>query len=216
MPFAVWGLFTWLQGASDRWALQALTSSSQVGLYAIVAQIGAYPLTLVGAMVYQVAGPIIYARVGTGGDPAGLRSAAYTCSLLAAGIVGVTLVLVAIAAVAHREIFDLLVAPEFRGVSVLLPIAVASAGLFNAGQILTLVPLASGNSRNLLAPKIGTAGVAVALNVGAAYMFGVAGVVTAGLIFALIFDAWVIWVAVAALKGASGHVDPFGLVRAEL
>src|SRR5439155_14393864 len=39
-PFAIWGVFTWAQMASDRWALQLCGSASAVGLYAALYQLG--------------------------------------------------------------------------------------------------------------------------------------------------------------------------------
>jgi O-antigen/teichoic acid export membrane protein len=194
-PFSVWGIFTWMQASSDRWALQALTTSGQVGLFAIVSQLGAYPLNLVGAMLTQVAAPIVFARVGAGADMVRLRSALQLCGLLAAGMLAATLILAGGAALVHRQIFEFLVGPQFWTVSSLLPLAILSAGLFNVGQMASLVPMALGNSGALLAPKIGTALLALVLNTAGAYFFGIAGALAAGLIFAACYLGWVALVA---------------------
>src|SRR3990170_1683751 len=41
-PFATWGIMTWALMASDRWALTIFRSKTDVGLYAVLYQIGYY------------------------------------------------------------------------------------------------------------------------------------------------------------------------------
>jgi O-antigen/teichoic acid export membrane protein len=214
-PFSVWGLFTWLQGSSDRWALQALGTAAQVGLFAIVSQLGSYPLNLVGSMITQLAAPIMFARVGAGGNAARTRSAARLCALLAVGMLTATALIAGTAALAYRQIFELLVGPEFRSFSYLLPIAILAAGLFNTGQIVSLVPLALGDSRALLAPKVGTALLAVILNAAGAYLFGIPGVLAASLLFGSSYLVWVVWVGFSTLKLHAHRPALLGLARAE-
>jgi len=194
-PFSVWGLFTWLQVASDRWALQLVGSREEVGLYAILLQLGFYPLSLLGTIVTQFAAPIVFAQAGQGTNQRRVVSASHLCSLLAAGMLGLTVVAVAGAMLLYPFIFSFIVGPEYRTVSSLLPLAVLVGGLFNVGQVLALVPMVLGDSRALLAPKIGTAVLAVLLNVGGAYLFGIPGVLVAGLLFALSYVAWIMLVA---------------------
>lgn len=190
-PFSMWGLFTWVQISSDRWALQLLGSSEQVGLYAIVLQLGLYPINLVAALLVQFAAPIVFAHAGEGVEIARMTSAARLCWLLAAGMLGFSLLLAAVTIPLHRAIFSVAVGPQYQAVSYLLPVAVLAGGLFNVGQLLALVPMALGATRSLLAPKIGTALVALVLNALGAYLFGIAGVLVAGLLFAAFYLAWV-------------------------
>jgi hypothetical protein len=46
LPFASWGLFTWAQLASDRWALQLYTTTKEVGLYSVLYQLGYLPMSM--------------------------------------------------------------------------------------------------------------------------------------------------------------------------
>jgi O-antigen/teichoic acid export membrane protein len=215
-PFSVWGLFTWLQGSSDRWALQTLGSATQVGLFAIVSQLGSYPLNLVGSMITQLVAPIMFARVGVGGDATRTRGAARLCAMLALAMLVATLVLAGMTAVAHQQIFELLVGPQFRTFSYLLPIAIMAAGVFNTGQIVSLVPMALGDSRALLLPKIGTALLALALNAIGAFLFGIPGVLVAALIFSCCYLVCVVWVAFSLVRLHTHHPAILGVARAEL
>jgi hypothetical protein len=57
--------------------------------------------------------------------------------------------------------------------------------------MLSMVPMALGRSQSLLAPKILTALLAIVLNVVGAALFGSAGVLWAGLAFAVCYGVWV-------------------------
>jgi O-antigen/teichoic acid export membrane protein len=211
MPFGIWGLFTWMQSASDRWALQVTRSSAEVGIYAIVLQLGAYPITLIGTMLTQVAAPIIFAEAGDAVHIQRITDAVHLALALVAAVVLVTLVLAGVSFVASGAIFALLVGEQFREASGLLWIAVLASGCFVAGQLLSLVPMALGDSRALLAPKIWTAVLAVALNLVAAYAFGVVGVLWAGFIFSLVYCGWV---AIAARRLFSSRTRALTLAQA--
>jgi O-antigen/teichoic acid export membrane protein len=91
----------------------------------------------------------------------------------------------------HVQLFELLVGPDYREASYLFPLAVLTSGVFIVGQMISLVPMALGRSRALLAPKLTTAVAAVLLNLAGAYWFGPAGVLWAGLAFSISYCVWV-------------------------
>jgi O-antigen/teichoic acid export membrane protein len=88
-------------------------------------------------------------------------------------------------------IFALLVGPEFRDAAPLLPWMVAAAGLFAAGQVLSLGLMAEVDTARLIRPKIVTALVGVVFNVGGAAWAGVTGVAIASCVFGLVYLAWI-------------------------
>jgi O-antigen/teichoic acid export membrane protein len=193
-PFGIWGLFTWMQMSSDRWALQLVGSSTDVGLYAIVAQVGGYPLTLIGAMLFQVAAPIVYAKAGQGSDPQRTQAAIRTCVGLTLGLAALVALLTFATMLLHRQLFALIVGGQYQSVSAFLPIAMLSSGLFVVGQMLSLVPMVLGDSRSLLAPKVGTALLAIGVNIGGAYLLGLPGVLWAGVLFSISYIVWLAFV----------------------
>ena len=201
-PFGIWGLFTWLQMSSDRWAVQLVGSSADVGLYAIVAQLGAYPLTLIGAMLFQVAAPIAYAQAGAGSDPVRTQAAIRTCAALALGLAAAVVLLTLTTMLLHQQLFALAVGAQYQSVSAFLPVAVLSSGLFVVAQTLSLVPMVLGDSRSLLAPKVLTAMLAVALNIGGAYLFGLPGVFWAGVLYSI---SYLLWLAILVRRMAARH-----------
>lgn len=191
-PFAAWGVFTWTQMASDRWALQAVGGSGEVGLYAALYQLGYYPMTLFSGFLVQLASPILFSRAGDGTDPGRMAHSRRLNRGLLMGSLGILAVGVGGAALFHREILSLFAAPEYRLVSPLLPVMVLSGGLFAAGQIAVLSLLSGVDSRRLLAPKIVTAVLGVVLNFAGAWRFGIRGVVYAGLGVSALYLAWIL------------------------
>ena len=202
-PFRTWGIFTWVQASSDRWALQALGMPTDVGLYSIVFQMGSYPLNLLGAMVAQLAGPIVYAHIGSGAGCSRSASAIRICMLSVVAMLAMTLTVSLVAACIHHQIFTLLTGEQFWSASPLLPWALLSAGLFNAGQVLSLLPLGLGNSRALLAPKLACSVLAVILNIAGAAVFGISGVVAASVLFAVCYLAWIAIVTARVVRASS-------------
>ncbi|MGO9273598.1 MAG: lipopolysaccharide biosynthesis protein [Terriglobia bacterium] len=191
-PFAGWGLFTWAQMASDRWALQAFAATGVVGLFAALFQVGYNPIYLLTGLAVQLLYPILCSRAGDGSDKARLNHAYRLNHKLLAGSLGLTAVGAMVAFLFHKQIFWLLVAGQYRQVSWLLPFMVLASGLFAAGQIATLPFMIMGNTQCLLAPKIGTAAICVLLNFAGAYVFGLAGVVFSNVAFSLAFLIWVL------------------------
>jgi O-antigen/teichoic acid export membrane protein len=194
-PFVTWGLFSWAQLASDRWALQAFASTQAVGLYAVLLQVGYYPMTLLSGLLSQLMAPMLFSRAGDGRDPASFSAARRLNRRLFALMSAFTATGVAGAVLFHHPLFALLVAPEYQTMSGLLPAAVASGGLFACGQATALTLLSAGTSRRLLGPKVATGLLGIALNGAGAALWGVPGVVAAGAMTAAVYVAWVLFLA---------------------
>ena len=190
-PFAGWGLFTWAQLASDRWALQAFATTGVVGLYAALFQVGYSPIYLLTGLAVQLFYPILFSWAGDASDRARLNRAYRLNYLLLVGSAGLTILGTILAFLLHRQIFWLVVAPPYRQVSWLLPFMVLASGLFASGQIASLPFMITGDTQRLLAPKIGTATICVLLNFAGAYVFGVAGVVLSNVTFSVVYLIWI-------------------------
>jgi O-antigen/teichoic acid export membrane protein len=192
-PFCAWGIFTWLQQASDRWALAGLARAEDVGLYAVLFQLGYAPLSMVTAMALTFLAPILYQRSGDARDHArnaGVHRVVWktTFATLALTLVGVLL-----AFLTHAWLFRFLVAPQYRHVSYLLPWMVMAGGLFAAGQMLALKLMSEMKSARLALAKIVTALLGVGFNVYGAAVAGLTGVIAGLLAFSVVYLAWMIW-----------------------
>lgn len=192
-PFAYFNLFTWIQASSDRWALESFMSSSEVGLYSVLLQLGFTPIGMVAGLVATLIGPILFQQSGdTKDDSRNIMVHKKTWQLTFAAVI-TTLMASLFAIIFHEEIFNLLVSKEYRRISYLLPWMVLAGGLNAAGQMLSLKIMSELNTHAMVLPKITTSLLGTILNYGGAYFAGVTGVVFAAVVFSFIQIVWLGW-----------------------
>lgn len=184
-PFSTWGLFTWAQMASDRWALQAHTNAAEVGTYAVVYQLGYAPILLASGLLTTLLGPILFQQAGDATDPQRNKKVSRITWILAGIIIACSLIGAALAVAIGDWIFSFLVAANYRDAARYLPPMIASSGLFAAGQTLSLKTYSDMTVKSTIPIKIGTALLGIGLNVWLAALYGLPGVVWASLIFSL-------------------------------
>jgi O-antigen/teichoic acid export membrane protein len=187
-PFAAWGWLTWAQQASDRLALGIFGSTEAVGQYAVLYQLGYYPVLLASGMAVQLAAPVMFQEAGTGDDTTRLRVSTRLNHSMALWTAIATVAGWALLSVVHRELFSLLVATQYRQTSHLLPWMVLAGGLFAVGQIFSLQFMTSLNTRRLVGPKVVTAILGIAFTVVGATLYGIAGVVGASVVWSLLYS----------------------------
>ncbi len=191
-PFSAWGIFTWMQQVSDRWALEAFGTTQDVGLYAVVFQLGYGPITIIVGMSMAFLAPILYQAAGDAQMPARNARVHTLTWRITAVAMGVTAIAFVATLGLHGLLFRILVAPEYREMSYLLPWVLLAGGLFAAGQALSLKLMSEMKSMTLLAPKVITALLGVGLNVVGAWIAGVHGLVAGLVLFSSIYLAWMI------------------------
>lgn len=191
-PFTTWGVLTWAQLASDRWALELFTDTANVGIYSAVYQIGYMPLMMLSGMLTQLLVPILFGMVGDASSPERVaRTRRRTFQSLNL-VLMMTLVAAALAAIFHRVIAMLLLSDSYHHASWALPFMVLAGGLFAGAQIATQIPLIELDARSLIKPKLFTSSGAIAANLAGAYFLGIAGVIAATLLFSLAYLAWIL------------------------
>jgi len=202
-PFSVWGIFTWLQQISDRWALQTFSSGHEVGLYAVVFQLGYVPIGLVMGMAVTFLAPILYQRSGNTADQTRNLSVHRIAWRITFASLAITALAFMFTLLLHEWIFELLVATKYHEVSHLLPWVVLAGGVFASAQMLALKLMSEMKSEVMTTAKIVTAILAVGLNIYGASQFGSQGVVVALIAFSCIYFFWMVLLAQTPLK--SGH-----------
>ena len=189
-PFAIFGMFTWAQLASDRWALGLFATTKAVGLYAVLFQLGYYPISMATGLVMQFLAPIFYQRAGDASDRernADVHKLSWRLTWLILSMTGASFM---VALLFHSQIFRVLVAREYQGVSHLLPWVMLGGGVFAAGQSLALNLMSQLKTRAMMVAKVVTALFGVALNFAGAYWYGTKGIVFAGILFAVSYSLW--------------------------
>jgi len=189
-PFATWGICSWAQQASDRWALGLFATTQEVGLYAVLCQFGYYPMAMVTGMVMQFFGPIFFHRAGDANDSRRNASVNSLSWRLTGLVLSVTGAVVLVALQFHAQIFLILVAKEYWSVSHLLPWMLVAGGVFAAGQIVALNPMSQMRTHTMVAATIIPCLLGVAFNFAGAYWYGTTGVVIAGILFSVLYFVW--------------------------
>ncbi len=189
-PFSTFGIFTWVQLSSDRWALEAFTTTQDVGLYAVLFQLGYTPISMATGLAMSFLGPILYQRSGNATDHTrndNVHRLAWRTTLFCMVL---TLIAFMLALGLHDWIFRLLVAMDYRNTSYLLPWMVLAGGIFAAGQMLALKMMSELKSKAMIWAKIGTAILGVLFNLYGASVAGVMGIVMAAVAFSAIYFLW--------------------------
>jgi O-antigen/teichoic acid export membrane protein len=199
----IWGVFTWVQLSSDRWALSIYSSASNVGLFTVVYQLGYYPISFLSGIFLQFISPILFQWTGDATEKNRTqKSSLFIRNLVIYSIIfGVVFALLTLAF--HKQIFTLLVAPQYRQVSYLLPWMVLSGCIFASGQFSAIHYLNLISPKRLLVPKILTAVLGVALNFLFARLFGLTGIIAASLVFSTLYLILILLLPKTKLGGIS-------------
>lgn len=202
-PVGSWSVFTWAQNASDKWALNFFTTTQSVGLYAVLYQVGVYPIMVATGLLTQFLGPIFFQRAGDGSDAQRNSDVTRLCSRLIVITLSMTVIVCVLGLLYHNFVFQLLVGERYSSVSYLLGWVMLAGGLFATGQIVSLGLMSRMETEVMKSAKILTAIVGVVLHFIGAYFYGLEGVVFAGVLFSASYAIWMILLSIKKRPVAS-------------
>jgi len=192
LPFAVWGVFTWLQFSSDKWVLCKLATTEEVGLYAALYQLGFYPIFIATKIFLQLSMPVLFGIAGDTTDKVRmvrLRGVSFEFLSL---VIFMAVICFIVSYFINDFVFSVFVSEAYREVSYLLPWMLLAGGLYACGQAAYLSLLSQTRTKQLLLPLITTALLCVALNYLGAFYWGINGVVGAQVIFGIAYSLWLL------------------------
>ncbi|MFZ5704552.1 MAG: lipopolysaccharide biosynthesis protein [Pseudomonadota bacterium] len=198
-PFMGWGLFTWLQTSSDRWALQAFAGPTEVGRYAALYQLGFAPLTTASGLLVTLLTPILFQKAGDASDAGRIAQVYDATARIARAMLGLTVAATIAFLLLHDWIFTMFTSGAFRTSSHLMPLMAAAAGLQACHHVLGVRISSLLKTRSLLVPQILSAISFAVLNMAGAYIAGLAGLMVALCLASAFYAGWM-WALSQALK----------------
>jgi len=191
-PMVAGGLFNWSYYASQRWALELFITSGDVGHFYALTQIAYSPISMAAGMFMSFLTPILFAKAGAATDHDRIRNTHRVVIRIALIGFGFTLLFAGISVFIHGYIFRLLVASEYRQMSMYMPYVILSAGIFQVSLALGVIIAVENQTRRFLPLAIiGNGGIA-ALNFYLTYLWGMQGLIASMVIGAAIHCTWML------------------------
>jgi O-antigen/teichoic acid export membrane protein len=196
-PFLIFNLFTWFQSNSDRWALELFTTTSNVGLYSVLFQLGYTPITILSGFVSTLLSPIIYAKAGSADDDSRNHKVKKITWMVIALIFVLGLITFLVSFFFHNFIFELLVSSQFRTFSFLMPWMVLAATIASASHFLSIKIMGDLETHKMILPKVSSSIICVIMTFWGAKTSGLNGVIFSLISFNIV---QFIWLAVVSNK----------------
>ena len=191
-PIAIWGFFIWLTNSSSRWSLEFFRGSEEVGSFAVLYQLGYYPMYLIAMCIGEFLTPILFGLAGNNTDKGQEFQAINIGSISVVAVVAASFIIVLLTILIHPLVFKICVDQSYADISHFLPIMLLSSGFIAAAEVATLAVQTSGTNKQLAMPKVMTSVLGSALTVLGAYLYGLQGVLYAGLFYSATHVAWTV------------------------
>lgn len=190
-PFSAWGVFSWAQQASSRWAIELFGTTTEVGLFQVLSQIGFVPIQIITILALQFISPILFSRSGDATSSERNKNVRRFAKNLAGLGLLFTLCASLVAWLFHRQIFRPLVAEEYHSVSYLMPWVILAGGLLGVAQVFGTQLFSELRTKEVMSVGVITGLIGTACNIGLIYLFNISGAVAALCMFATINVYWV-------------------------
>jgi O-antigen/teichoic acid export membrane protein len=189
-PFIIWGLFTGFLLVSDKYFIGIFNGDIELGRYAPIYQLSYTPIALLFAVYVQLLTPGLYqARRKPAGNRNSVEIKRY---IFKASIISIFISIIcgAMSLLLAEPIGQYFLSENYWRYLDIAPILVLSAGIFSAGQLMSLWFQVFEKTNKLINIKVTTAVFGVMCNALGSYYFGVSGVVIGILFFSLMYTLW--------------------------
>ena len=186
-PFALWGLFCWLQISSDRWFLGYFKSSEDVAKYAIIFQLGYYPPSIIIGNIVQTITPILYRKAGDAKENKMLLDSSRVTIKITFLSFLITFIGFIFTILFSKGLILIFSNSRYVELSNYLPFMVLSGGIFATAQILSIDFQSRMKLNILLHIKITTAIIGVVISFFLIKYFGLIGSVISSICFSSVY-----------------------------
>jgi len=189
-PFATWGILDYFVNSIDRWALHFFSSPETLGLYAVIYQVGYYPIALIINLLTNYIEPIYYQKAGDGDNTNKLRA-----TFRLAMKINFTLIIFLVFGVLvgfkfHGIIFSILLDQRYRSVSYLLGPMMLVSLLDGSARLISILLHTKKETKSLIVPNCTTSITGIIFTLTGAYYFELKGILFAFMINAILKFIW--------------------------
>jgi O-antigen/teichoic acid export membrane protein len=174
-PLAISGVFNWSYYASQRWSLETFSTTTEVGEFYLLTQIGYAPISAIGASLVSFVSPILYNRAAVANYQNELLKIYSTLKRIVC-LVAVTLFFGFILLVFFsNEVIGWIANEKYQSVASILPLIMLAASLLVVSHLLGVIVGVKKLTRLfLIRDSVGNLIIAIA-NIFSVYFFGLQG-----------------------------------------
>ncbi len=175
-PFFIWGFSGWLQLNGEKWIINGILSTSDVGIYAMMLGLVNGLVIVPFTVISDFWTPIIFKQYSDLNNNQNIKLGMQYIRINSVVIFCVAVFSSVVTYFWGRELIILISNPEYAVYWYLLPLLCMGTGLFYTGQALTVHGMALNVPKKYLPPKVSVGFVSVALNILMIKIFGLSGV----------------------------------------
>ena len=187
LPFLIWGLSGWLQLNGEKWIINGLLSTADVGIYAIMLAIVNALVIIPNNIISEFATPIIFKQYSDLNNAENVRMGFHYIRINMLVIFVISVFSTLVTYFFGKELISLVSNKSYTVYWYLLPLLCFGTGMFFTGQAHTVLGMALNLPNKYLAPKILIGVVSVLLNIFLIKNLGINGVAYTVLIAGIIY-----------------------------
>ncbi len=188
-PFLIWGFSVWLQLNGEKWIINGLLSTYDVGIYAAMMALVNGLVIVPNNIISDFATPIIFKQYSDLENKENVNTGFHYIRLNMLVIFSLTVFSTLITWLWGRELIILISSKDYTVYWYLLPLLCLGTGLFLTGQAQTVFGMALNQPKKYLIPKVSIGIFSILLNLFFIKYFGINGVaytvLTVGLLYVL-------------------------------
>ena len=193
-PFLIWGFSGWLQLNGEKWIINGLLSTYDVGIYAAMMALVNGLVIVPNNVISDFATPIIFKQYADMENYESVKVGFHYIRLNMLIIFLLTIFSTLLTWLWGKELIILISNKEFITYWYLLPLLCLGTGLFLTGQAQTVFGMALNKPKKYLMPKISTGIFAIFLNFIFIKYFGISGVAYTVLIIGILYVLFITFV----------------------
>ncbi len=186
-PFLIWGFSGWLQLNGEKWIINGVLSTADVGIYAVMMALVNGLVIVPNNIISDFATPIIFQQYADLNNKDNLKTGLHYIRLNILIIFVLTLFSTLITYIWGRELINLISSKGYTVYWYLLPMLCLGTGLFLTGQAQTVLGMSLNVPKKYLAPKVSIGILSIILNFINIKYFGINGVAYTVLMIGLIY-----------------------------